>query len=350
MSASNPNSCIALVTGATGFTGGHLARTLLQRGCAVRALVRSASAAAKLRLAGMDVVEGDLTDRDAVRAAVRGCSHVYHIAALYRSSKHPDSVYHDVNVTGTRHVLEAARELGARRTVHCSTVGVHGDVATIPADEQCPLHPGDVYQRTKVQGEQVAMEAMQRGQDVCVFRPVGIYGPGDTRFLKLFKAIHTGRFRMIGSGRVLYHMTFIDDLVAGIMLCGERPEAKGRTYILGGPRYTTLAELAQEVARAVGRPLPRGRLPLWPLKLGATLCEAVCKPLKLEPPLHHRRLDFFTKNRAFTSERAQRELGYSPKVDLAQGLALTAQWYFQNGYLKDSLSRASHAKAATPTH
>lgn len=331
----------ALVTGATGFTGGHLARALRQRGVRVRALVRDGSRAGDLAAAGVELVVGDVTRASDVARAAEGCQVIYHIAALYRSAKHGDSVYRDVNVGGTRNVLDAAERCGAGRVVHCSTVGVHGDIKQVPADETAPFDPGDIYQETKLEGELLASEAFRNGLSGCVFRPVGIYGPGDTRFLKLFKTIHTGRFRMFGHGRVLYHLTYIDDLVDGIMRCGEHPAAAGQTYILAGPRYTSIAELADLVADAVGRPRPRGRLPVWPVKAAATVCEALCKPLGIEPPIHHRRLDFFLKDRAFRSDKARRELGYNPKVDLSEGLGRTADWYFQEDLLNGQAAAAA---------
>jgi len=322
------------VTGATGFLGGHLARTLARRGCPVRALVRRADRTTVGAEPGIELIEGDLTRLEDVLAASAGCSAFYHIAALYRSAKEPDSAFREVNVGGTANVLEAARRHRPDRVVHCSTVGVHGDVAEIPADENSPFRPHDVYQRTKLEGELLAREAAGEGMPVTVFRPAAIYGPGDTRFLKLFKSVNSGRFRMFGSGEVLYHMTYVTDLVAGIILCGENPAAAGQTYILAGPRYTTINELVAAVARAVGRTVPRGRLPLGPLRFAARACELICRPLGIEPPLHRRRLDFFTVNRAFSIEKARRELGYRPRVDILEGCRLTAEWYRDNGLLK----------------
>lgn len=337
-----------LVTGATGFTGGHLARTLKQRGYRVRALVRNPASAGGLVDEGIEIVPGDLIRAKDVSQAAEGCHGIYHIAALYRSAKHPDSVYQDVNVNGTRHVLDAACEHQVQRVVHCSTVGVHGEIQSIPADERAPIDPGDVYQQSKLDGELLAQEAFSSGLPGSIFRPVGIYGPGDTRFLKLFKTIASGSFRMFGSGAVQYHLTYIDDLVDGIIRCGERPEALGQIYILAGPRYTTIAELAHLVADAVGRPHPTGHWPTWPLKSAASVCEAICRPFGIDPPLHHRRLDFFLKDRAFSSEKAKRELGYAPAVDLPEGLGLTADWYFSENYLKrrSSLRRQQVSKSS----
>jgi nucleoside-diphosphate-sugar epimerase len=325
---------LALVTGATGFTGGHLARALRERGWPVRALVRDPSRAAALEALGVEMAKGDVTDAEAVDRAVAGCSHVFHIAALYREAKHPDRVYRAVNVTGTRHLLDAAARHEVKRFVHCSTVGVHGDVDRLPADEEAPFNPGDIYQATKLEGELLVKQALEAGVPGTIFRPVGIYGPGDVRFLKLFKGIHTGRFRMFGSGEVAYHMTYVSDLVEGILLCGEHPAAVGEAFILAGPRHTSINELVELVAAALDRAPPKGRLPLAPLLAAAWLCEGICRPLGIDPPLHRRRCDFFHKSRGFTSAKAQRRLGYSPQVDLAEGLRRTAAWYFEQGYLR----------------
>lgn len=324
---------LVLVTGATGFTGGHLALALAARGLHVRALARVASDTRLLRDHGIHIVEGDLLDRDAVDRAVAGVRRVYHIAAVYRTSNHSNDYYFDVNVGGTERVLDAARKHGVERVIHCSTAGVHGGVATIPADESAPFAPGDVYQESKLQGELAAQRAFAGGLPGVVFRPVGMYGPRDTRFLKMFRGIQRRRFPIFGSGEVRYHMTYIDDLVDGIIRCGDSPAAIGQTYLLAGPRYTTLNELAALVAQAVGVPPPALHLPVGPLLAAGAICEWVCKPLGIEPPLHRRRADFFVKERAFCIDKAKRELGYAPRVDLSEGLARTAAWYFEKGYL-----------------
>jgi nucleoside-diphosphate-sugar epimerase len=295
--------------------------------------VRDAAKAPALEAEGIVPIGGDLTDAAAVRRAAQDCDVVYHVAAVYREARHPDSYYRDINVGGTRHVADAVERGHAGRMVHCSTVGVHGDVQQIPANEDAPFSPGDVYQRTKLEGELLVRARIENGLQASIFRPQGIYGPFDRRFLKLFKTIHRRAFRMIGSGDVLYHMTYIDDLIAGIILCGEHPNAVGRTYVLGGPRYTTIQELVDTIARAAGVSRPRGRIPVAPVMALAVACERICKPLGIEPPLYPRRLDFFLKNRAFSTDRARRELGYRPGVDLEEGVRRTFDWYRAAGWL-----------------
>ncbi|HET7221385.1 MAG TPA: NAD-dependent epimerase/dehydratase family protein, partial [Vicinamibacterales bacterium] len=148
-----------LVTGATGFTGGHLAATLARRGYSVRALVRDVAGAQPLRTLGIELAAGDLADAASIDRAVRDVDLVYHIAAIYRQAGLAEERYRAINATAVRSVIESARRHRVRRVVHCSTVGVHGDVAHPPANEDAPLKPGDVYQRTKLEGESVARQA-----------------------------------------------------------------------------------------------------------------------------------------------------------------------------------------------
>lgn len=327
-----------LVTGATGFTGGHLAALLARRGHDVRALVRPSS---RDRFAGTAAAEagavpalGDLTDADAVAQACAGVEVVYHIAATYRAAGQPDAAYRAINVDGTVNVLRGAKRAGVRRVVHCSTGGVHGHVAHPPANEDAPFNPGDIYQETKLEAESAARDfGLREGLDIVVARPIGIHGPGDMRFLKLFRGLARGRFPMLGSGEVFYHLTYIDDLIEGFRLCGEVPAAAGRTYILAGGRYTTLAALVGLIAAELKVRPPRMHWPVWPFWTAGLLCELVCVPLRIEPPLYRRRVDFYTKSRAFDITRARTELGYTPAVSLEEGIHRTADWYRAQGML-----------------
>lgn len=324
-----------LVTGATGFTGGHLAQHLITAGDEVRALVRPKSRARfDASSKGVIACEGDLSDASSLQRAVAGIDVVYHIAATYREAGQPDSAYRAINVEGTKNLLAAAKAAGVKRVVHCSTGGVHGHIANPPANEDAPFNPGDIYQDTKLEAEQLAREfGAANDLDVVVARPIGIYGPGDKRFLTMFRGLARGRFPMIGSGRPFYHLTFIDDLVEGFRLCGTVPAAKGRTYILAGPRYTTLEQLVHLVAKELKVNPPRVHLPVWPFWTAGLLCEMICIPLRIEPPIFRRRVDFYTKSRAFDTTRARTEIGFAPKVDLEEGIRRTANWYRTEGLL-----------------
>jgi dihydroflavonol-4-reductase len=322
-----------LVTGATGFTGGHLARGLAARGHSVRALVRDAARARDLEAAGIQLSVGDIRDPRALEAAMTGVETIYHIAAVYRQAGTSRDTYHVVNAEAVGWIVEAAARAGVRRLVHCSTVGVHGHVARPPADEDAPLRPADVYQVTKLEGERIAREAGARlGVEVTIVRPTGIYGPGDRRLLKLFRGVVRG-YPILGRGEIYYHLTYIDDLVEGFRLCGEQPAASNRTYILAGGEVTTLNALVALVADVAGVRPPRLHLPVWPFWVAGALCEAVCVPLGLEPPIYRRRVEFYTKSRAFDIARARREIGYAPRVGLREGIGRTLDWYRQRGWL-----------------
>ncbi|MDQ3068127.1 MAG: NAD-dependent epimerase/dehydratase family protein [Acidobacteriota bacterium] len=318
-----------LVTGASGFTGGHLARHLAAAGHDVRALVRDTAKGTTLG-GNITVVRGDLLDRASIRAAAEGVDVVYNIAALYRQAGLPKEAYRDVNARAVGWLIEAAAEAGVRRVVQCSTVGVHGDVEHPPANEDAPLRPGDVYQWTKLEGESIGRQTAARvGVELVIARPSGIYGPGDRRLLKLFKGVATKRFLMLGDGAIFYHLTFIEDLVEGFRLCGEAPAAAGRTYILAGGEVTSLKELVARIAKIAGVAPPSRSLPVWPVWTAGAIVEAVCAPLKIEPPLYRRRVDFFTKSRAFDISRARAEIGYAPEVGLDEGIRRTLAWYGQ---------------------
>jgi dihydroflavonol-4-reductase len=324
-----------LVTGATGFAGSHLARTLAWRGYQVRVFQRDAARGPeRSELPGVEVAIGDLRDPAAIARAVQNIDVVYHIAAIYRQAGLSRDVYRAVNATAVGHIVEAAAAAGVRRVVHCSTVGVHGDIEHPPAGEDAPLKPGDVYQETKLEGEQLARAAGARlGIEVTIVRPSGIYGPGDRRLLKLFRGVARRRWVTLGRGKIYYHLTYIDDLVEGFRLCGEHPSAANQTYILAGGEVTTLNDLVALVARVEDVRPPALHLPVWPFWIAGAVCEAVCVPFGLEPPLYRRRVDFFTKSRAFDISRAQRDIGYAPQVKLDDGLRRTVEWYRAHGWL-----------------
>lgn len=325
----------ALVTGGTGFTGSHLVRRLLERGAEVRVLDAVPGLFHdELARLGAAVSLGSVTDAALVDRLVAGTDLVFHLAAAFRQINLPKREYWTVNVQGTRHVAEACLRHGVRRLVYCSTQGVHGHIGEVPGHEGSPITPADYYQQTKYEGEQAVWEVARQGLPACVIRPMAIYGPGDPgRFLLLYRAIRRGRFLMFGDGETFYHPCYIANLVDAFELAAEAPKAVGETYLIGDARYVSLNELVRAVGESLGVPVRIVRLPFRPLWLAAVLCEAVCLPLGIEPPLFRRRVDWFRQTRAFTIDKARRELGFTARVGLAEGLRLTAAWYRANGYL-----------------
>lgn len=322
-----------LVTGATGFTGGNLCKQLVKQGKQVVAFVRSGPRVAKLREMGVECRDTDIRDPEDVNDNFQGIEQVYHIAAAYRTEHADESEFWRVNVGATRNLLNAAKTANARRFVHCSTVGVQGEISDPPADEDYRFKPGDHYQESKKEGELLARQHFSDGLPGVVVRPVGIYGPGDIRFLKLFRPVSKGAFVMIGSGNVLYHMTYITDLVQGILLAGTSDAALGQVFTIGGPKYTTVRELVDTIAEVLGKPRPRLRVPYGPVYAASVVCNRLCKLVGCRPPLYPRRVEFFAKNRAFNIEKARHLLGYEPEIGLRAGLARTAAWYREQGLI-----------------
>ena len=323
-----------LVTGATGFTGSHLCKRLVNKGYNVRALARKTSELTELQKLDLEITYGDVTDPKSLARALKGTEIVYHLAAAFLHDGLPEKTFWEVNVEGTKNLLQTAQQEGVQCFVHCSTVGVHGDIKNPPANEMTPYRPGDYYQESKTEGERVVLKYMAAGHlPIVVFRPAGIYGPRDLRLLKLFKTIKTRTFVMLGSGEVIYQMIYIDDLVDGIVLCGTEEQALGHVYILTGEEPTTLNQLARVIAEVLHVRPTRLRFPVTPVYLAGFACELLCKPLGINPPLYRRRVDFFRKTRCFDISKAKRQLGFKPKTDLRTGIRLTAEWYQKEGWL-----------------
>lgn len=324
-----------LVTGGTGFTGSHVTRRLLRRGHKVVVIDNQRGLFFdELKGLGADIHLGSVTDRALVRQVTEGCEVVYHVAAMFRKVNLPQRVYWEVNVQGTRELLEAALEFGVRKFVNCSTCGVHGHVRGESADEHAPIAPEDYYQYTKWEGEKVISEFVEKGLKVVTLRPTAIYGPGDPeRFYHLFKIVSTGRFLMFGNGACHYHPVYIDNLVDAFEAAAASSNGLGEAYLIGDEHYVTLNELVTTIAKVLGVRLRIQRVPFWPLWTAAAVCEVVFKPLPMDPPLFRRRVDWFRQNRAFNITKAKRELGYQPRVGLMEGLTETMKWYKEHGYL-----------------
>jgi len=326
-----------LVTGATGFVGSHLTRRLLDLGANVKVLARDTSDPEFLREViskGAQVVRGTITDLAKVSEAADGVAYIFHIAALFRQAKFSDSYYYDVNVEGTRNVLNAARAKGVTRVVHCSTNGVHSRIRNLPADETEPYSPGDIYQETKCEGEKLARARFERGEvPGVVIRPAMIWGEGDRRILKLFRGVAKRRFPIIGTGKTLTHWIYIEDLVDAFLLAAQVEKALGQVYIIAGREAVTLEHVVNTVAKVAGvKPLPF-KIPVGPVKMLGSLVEMLYKPFGVEPPIYRRRVDFFTKSRAFNTTKAQRELGFSPRYGFEEELERIYAWYLKEGWL-----------------
>jgi nucleoside-diphosphate-sugar epimerase len=326
-----------LVTGAAGFTGSVLVRKLCERGARVRAIARSSSNRESLLGLPIEWHVGDVFDPAVVEQAAAGVEYVFHLAAAYRQAGLTDDVYHRVHVESTRRLAEAALKTpGFKRFVHVSTVGVHGHIERPPADENYPFGPGDMYQDTKAEAELWIREfARKHGLPLTVIRPAAIYGPGDRRLLKVFKMAAWPVCLLPGRSRgPLYHLIHVDDLTEVLMLAAAHPGALGEVFICGDPAAASLAGILEIIGAEYGRKVWTLRIPAWPLFLAADLCEAVCRPFGIAPPIYRRRVAFFTKDRSFNTAKLRERLGYACRRSTEQGLRETARWYLDQGWVK----------------
>lgn len=328
----------ALVTGATGFIGGHVAHTLWKLGYTPRILVRST--AAQQKFAPFEVALADLADPQAVKAAVQGVDFVFHLAAIRDRWGIPYQDYYQVNVEGTRYLLEAAANRGCR-FVYCSSVGVMGHPGCLNIDESFPYAAGDGkynYSHTKALADEMTLDYAAKGRlFATVVRPVITYGPGDSwgMVTRLVDLLAQGRFLPIGNGRNHIHLAYISDVVDGLLRAVNNDQANGRAYIVAGPTPITLNDLVVKICRLLGRTVPQWHVPVgiaqvagWSLERLYVLKQQLgISALGQVPFITHDKVDTLALNRSYCTTRAEKELGYKPTVDYDEGLSLTLEWW-----------------------
>ena len=326
-----------LVTGGTGFIGSRLALAACAQGNTVMVAGQLNSDAERARsrelaLSGITIHEGPLQDPAYAQDVVQGCEAVIHLAAAQHEANVPDEYFYDVNVNGTRTLLDASKMAGVRRFVYGSTIGVYGESTGEVLDERTPPRPVNVYGRSKLKAEEL-VKSYGDALPASIVRISETYGPGDFRLLKLFRAINRNRFFIIGSGLNRRQAIYVTDLVRGLLLAASSQQAVGETFVMAGEEILTTRELVQQVASVLGRKPPRWRLPMWPFLTAAVVMERTLSPLGIQPPLHRRRLDFFRKSFLFSTEKARTLLKFSPTIPFSTGACETAAWYRNGGYL-----------------
>lgn len=324
-----------LVTGATGFTGNYLIRALAETGCEIHAIARPSSRLGDLENLPVTWHRGNVYDEDLIEKAMQGVNYVFHLAAAYREAKAGDEVYSLVHIKSTQLLADAAsRQPDFRKFVHVSTVGVLGHIENPPANEESPYNPGDIYQSTKVEGEQwILAFSKEKNLPLTVIRPAAIYGPGDRRLLKIFKLAKMTVTPILGFGKGLYHLIHVEDLVRYIVAAATTEKALGQIYICGNPQTYSIPEMTRVIKETLGLPNRSLRIPASPFFLIGYLCEAICKPLNIEPPIYPRRVAFFTKDRSFETSKIQRDLGNLYKYSSEAGIRHLTRWYVDQGWL-----------------
>jgi nucleoside-diphosphate-sugar epimerase len=319
----------AAITGAAGFLGTHLVRGFESRGVRVLPLVRAVEARSP---GGALALEDALT---APAAALAGVDVLVHAAAVRHRYGVDAATYRTANVDLVVRAMRACAEAGVRRFVLVSSVGVYGFPARLPVTEEHPYAPRTQYSATKVEAEMRARRAARElGIELTIARPTIVYGPGDRNGMldKMAMMIRAGTYRVVGPGDNVLHHTHVDDIVEGVWLAATRAEAAGDHFILAGPETITLARLSELVARAVGRPLARARIPSALARAVATVVDVAAYRgvafASREPPVNHEKLDVMTLPICFDTAKARRILGYSPRVGYEEGImrTLRGEW------------------------
>lgn len=318
------------VTGATGFLGRALIRSLASRSEEIIALARPSSDREPLSDLNIHWVEGDILDKASLPALTEQADWLVHAAGMLGRSDIPERTYHDLHVTGTANVLEAATHCS--RILYVSSPGVLGPIQGPAADETAELAPSNAYERSKANAEKLVRSFAAKGLSVIICRPEFVYGPGDLHVLGLFRAVQQGRFFYISGGRHTCHPTFKSDAVDGMIRCLYKG-TPGETYHIAGPRPVTFRELAETMAKELEVQMPRASLPRSVAWLGALALETVGRITRRHAPLSRSGVAFFSEDRRFSWAKAHDELGYTPRYDLATGIGKTVCWYRDNGLL-----------------
>jgi nucleoside-diphosphate-sugar epimerase len=317
-----------LVTGATGFIGGRVARQLLAAGHEVIALARTPSAAQALVALGVQVHAGDITDKDSLRIPMTGVDGVFHIAAWYKIGAREKSQAEPINVGGTRNVLEMMQELGTPKGVYTSTLTVFSDTRGQMVDESYQ-YTGTTflseYDRTKWKAHyEVALPMMQAGLPLIIVQPGLVYGPGDSSIVHEGLVNYlSGKLPMLPGGTT-YCWGHVDDTAHGHLLAMEQGKV-GETYIIGGPKYSLVEAftLAEQIS---GIRAPRLHLAPWMMKAMAAMIGLIDTVLPLPEPYSAESI----RSSAGVSylgcnQKARRALGYAPRT-LELGLPETLEY------------------------
>jgi len=316
----------ALVSGATGFLGGHLLARLQEKGFHVRALARPTSDIAGLVRSGVEISDGDVADRRSLRRAMAGRQLVFHTAGRV-SDWGSRQEFWRANVEGTANVIAACREAGVRRLVHVSSLTVLG----LPrfgarVDERTPLAAAsrDFYTLSKIAGERLVREAHGGGLETVVIRPGVIWGPGDATIVpRLAALLRRGRLVLIGRGANHLGLSHVENLSQGLILAALAPAAAGQTYHLTDGEEITARDAFHALAAALGVAPPRFALPFPAVYALAALLEwkARLRSAAAPPALTRYGVRLVACDCRYDNRKAQDELGYRPSLTFRQGIA-----------------------------
>lgn len=314
----------ALITGATGLLGSHLTDLLLRVGQRPRVFVLPGQS---IPWNGVDVHRGDLRDRTAVAAAVRGVEVVFHCAAVTGVAAPRDS-YHQINVVALGELVDAAQKAGVRHVVHVSSITVHGNDIRGWADEGAPFCPApNPYSRSKVAGERLLSRLVkEHGAPVTVVRPGWIYGPRDTAsFARLAALVSARRMVTIGRGGNHLPLVYASDVAQGLILAAAKPP-RGCTYLLVNEELITQSDFLAAIANELGAAQPRLRVPYKLALCAGTAGDVMARVSRARAPVTRYGVELLGGENRYSSARARTDLGFEPRVGMREGVQRTVAW------------------------
>jgi len=320
-----------LVTGATGFIGRHLVNTLYEKGSKIRCLVRGNSHVEHLKREGIELIYGDLSDKDTLQGAVKGIDIIYHLAGEVYSTK--SNNYYHVNVIGAKNILESCLSEKIKKFVYLSSTSVTGPNPSrdILLNEKSPCHPITPYGESKYEAERLVLKFYEDHKlPVVIIRPPIVYGPGvshSSRVFMFLRLIQKGLFRTIGDGNNLISLCYIDNLIHGIMLAGENKVVVGEIYYIADERPYTINEIAQAIAKEEGVKLSGSHIPIWLANILAVTLVIPAKLFGFVSPLSRNTVREVRSNWTCDISKAQRELGYRAIIRFEEGVKKTVEWY-----------------------
>jgi nucleoside-diphosphate-sugar epimerase len=325
----------ALVTGASGFVGGHLAEALARQKVKVKLLVRTTSKLPFKPTPNMELRFGNVTDLDSLRKAMKNVEVVYHLAGVLRGSNF--SAYRDVNAEGTRKVCLAAAENKVKRLLYVSSLSAAGPSnGNGPIDETVYPRPVSFYGQTKLMGEDIAL-SYQNHYPVTVLRPGAVYGPRETDIFQYFKMVAGHLVVMGGKSTQKISFVYVDDLVDAIILAAHSAKAAGKTYFISDGQSYHWGEIAAYIGKALDKSYATIKLPLGLVKAMASAGDGMTRLTgkSILPPIvsgdkmkEAQAFGWVCKNTKFCEE-----LGFKPKVDIEAGIQKTAEFYRTAGWL-----------------
>lgn len=325
----------ALVTGATGFLGSHLVDRLLEKRWEVHVLVRQRSNLRWLLGKKVHYHQGDLVgDPRGLEEGLKGVDVCFHLAGVVAANR--PSIYFEANAGGTSQVLESALRInpGIKRLVICSSLAAHGPSPDEqPAREEDDCHPITDYGRSKRDAELIAYRYMER-LPIVLIRPPAIYGPRDTQVRHYFWMAQHGFLPLPPGGQHLLNIAYVQDIATGLILAAEKDRATGQVYFVGDRQNYDWEEVADTIARSLGRRSWKFRIPLPAAYLASGLSGLLGWLRGGRTPLFRANLkNFLVKNWSLDIRKAREELGYEPRYTLSQGVEETAAWYRENNWL-----------------